>query len=403
MGSRLYFPEADLYWDPDSTRRMFWWIPLALRSDDDNRRDLYWERPAGPVFDRDAGATRDQSRRGWTTAVAGYYRTMLLELDAHIGPAYAVGYDWRQDIGRLGAYAAAKIRAYAADARQPVAVVTHSMGGLVLRSALRSDRGLGEQISAVVQVCPPSVGAVVLYRRLFTGLIPGPDGGGKLFDRLFRLLLGDTRAAFLGNVSGLPGAMQLLPSEYFPRDAAGRPWNSLLDQLGFAALYPAPDSPPGVAPVTIGLSTEVLLRLRERVSDIAAFHTSLGPPGVPAHPNTFLVYGPDRPTEVRWGSADNVQPLGDEVVPATSATALGLPPERVAAVSGVVHPDACSNRDVIRAVGRFLGFPVADAPAEADAAAAHTAALRLVGAVAPAAPGPLRRVRVTVDIELPNQ
>ena len=88
-----------------------------------------------------------------------------------------------------------------------VAIVTHSMGGLVARAACLVNPALAERIAVVVHVCQPSAGAVVLYRRLFTGLVRGLDGGGGIADRVFRLLLGSDQATFLANMSGLPGPM----------------------------------------------------------------------------------------------------------------------------------------------------------------------------------------------------
>ena len=52
MGSRLYFPDSDKFWDPDSTWRMLRWAPLwPVRSNDDNRRELHAKEPAGVVID----------------------------------------------------------------------------------------------------------------------------------------------------------------------------------------------------------------------------------------------------------------------------------------------------------------------------------------------------------------
>ena len=154
------------------------------------------------------------------------------------------------------------------------------MGGLVARSAFRHDPSLIPRIEKLVSICQPVVGAVVLYRRLFTGLVRSLDGGGSISDRAFRLLLGNTRAAFVGNMSGLPGAMQLLPSEHFPVDAAGDPWNaSIAGPINPANLYANALCPPGVLDAALGLTAEVLADLTDRLFDVAGFHTWLGPPG----------------------------------------------------------------------------------------------------------------------------
>jgi pimeloyl-ACP methyl ester carboxylesterase len=219
MGSRLYFPRSRRFWDPDRATRMGWWIPFwPIRSDDDNRRDLHFHEPGGVVLDT-ADVSPAEKKRGWSTVVWSYYCGMLKKLEEVAAPAevYAIGYDWRQDIRRLGAEMAAKFRhLLGRPGVERIHVVTHSMGGLVLRAALRLQPALGERIATIVHVCQPSAGAVILYRRLFTGLVPGLDGGNGLADRGFRLLLGTKQASFLANMSGMPGPMQLLPSGDFP-------------------------------------------------------------------------------------------------------------------------------------------------------------------------------------------
>jgi hypothetical protein len=204
--------------------------------------------------------------------------------------------------------------------------------------------------------------------------VRGLDGGGGVADRVFRLLLGNSQATFLANMSGLPGPMQLLPSEHFPADGAGRAWNSFLGHggLAHAALYGGANSPPGLAPAALGLAPAVLAELRARAAEVAAFHAFLGPPVPGGGPDTWLVYGTGRRTEVRVEFGGSVAPAledrGDEVVPELSATALGLPPDRMIPVRGLAHADACENAAVRDLVADILaGRPVAPAVAVAFA------------------------------------
>ena len=213
------------------------------------------------------GITEDTGALGDPTM---FYST-LNDLGATYPTAqvHAVGYDWRQPIDWLGWYAGQRIRAIlAATGADEFSAVTHSMGGLVLRAAFKAAPALVGMARKVVHVCQPSVGAVVLYRRLFTGLVRPYDGGGGVFDRAFRLILGNTRTAFLGNMSGMPGPMQLLPSQFLPGG-----WNPLL-----------PNGPPyasgNIAPAigAGGLAAGVAAELATRVTEVNAFHASTGRP-----------------------------------------------------------------------------------------------------------------------------
>jgi pimeloyl-ACP methyl ester carboxylesterase len=421
MGSRLYFPNSRRFWDPDRPDRMAWWAPVwPFRSDDDNRQELHVREQAGVVLDT-AHVSADESARGWSTVIWSFYGKMLRRLEDWAGAqtVFAIGYDWRQDIRWLGQYTAGKLaQVLAQTGAEKVAIVTHSMGGLVARAALRVNPALVDRIAAVVHVCQPSAGAVILYRRLFTGLIRGLDGGGGLADRMFRLLLGNNQASFLANMSGLPGPMQLLPSQYFPAVGPGREWNSFIGSSGLArgALYGSANSPPGLAPATIGLSTAVLNDLRARVAELDAFHAFLGPPAAGGSPAAWLIYGTGRPTEMEIHFAGTATPVverrGDEVVPDVSATSLDLPADQMIAVDGLAHAEACQQGQVqdhvLDILSRYMtgpsfappraatSFPPpaavgADGPdVEAWFRAAPTVAARL-GA----------RVRITVDFEPP--
>jgi pimeloyl-ACP methyl ester carboxylesterase len=368
MGSRLYFDTSQTFWDPDSTWRMLRWMPVwPLRSDDDNRRDLHARNPAGVMIDPlDSNSmSGDEVTLGWGGVVWSYYADFLEALRslAGNGRAFAVGYDWRQDIRWLGEYAAGKLQGVLNATGAPkLNLVTHSLGGLVARSALRHDPALVPRVEKFVSICQPAVGAVILYRRLFTGLVRHLDGGGSVSDRAYRLLLGNTREAFVGNMSGLPGAMQLLPSEYFPVDAAGRPWNaSIAGPITPSNLYGNALCPPGLLDAALGLTTEVLEDLTDRVFDVAGFHAWLGAPDpLPAGwPETWSVCGLGQPTEVQIAFAGSqaqpgLTPGGDGTVPILSARALPVPPGRLVEVNGLEHGGACLHPDVISLAQRVL-------------------------------------------------
>ena len=345
---------------------MLRWLPIwPFRSDDDNRLQLHASQPAGVVLDTTA-VSQPESDRGWSTVVWSYYGTMLRQLQARFGAygdVYAIGYDWRQDIEWLAGYAASKIDAIMQlTGAAHVAVVTHSMGGLVLRSALRKGL-LNDKLASLIHVCIPAAGAVLLYRRMFTGMVSPYDGGGSVGDRSFRFLLGTTRQGFVGNMSGLPGANQLMPTSFFPPDAHGAAWNASLPGVPFAQLYGNASSPPGIVPLNIGLTAEVIADLQERVADSTAFDQFLGNPANKLHPETWSICGTAQQTETHisfQGGVANpfIEGLGDGTVPEVSALSLQLDPSRMF-TAAVEHSKACEDATVQQHVVDILTHYIA--------------------------------------------
>jgi pimeloyl-ACP methyl ester carboxylesterase len=362
MGSRLYFEVPKKLWDPDSTWQMLLWLPQwPFRSDDDNRRQLHFDQPAYVVIDPAAAAVPPEMvEYGWGGVPWGYYGAYLLKLRALAagGKAFVVGYDWRQDIRGLGELAADKLNAcLGATNADKLWVVGHSMGALVVRAAFRHDPTLVGRVDKFLMVCPPNAGAVVLYRRLFTGMVSGLDGG--LSDLGYRLVLGNSQAAFVGNMSGLPGAMQLLPSESFPRDDQEHSWNDALDNgTAFADLYDNAACPPGIDDTRLTLPADARADLDERLLDLAAYLTNPVPPD-PAPPASWLIYGTGVKTEVRiTAAAGPAEPgltlHGDGTVPSLSAVTFPVPAEQQFAVDGLDHGKACLHPQVIAQTADIL-------------------------------------------------
>ena len=367
MGSRLYFPDSNKFWDPDSTWRMLRWAPLwPVRSDDDNRRELHAREPAGVVMDPlTSDVDADGVAHGWGGVVWSYYGDYLKHLRTITGTGrtFAVGYDWRQDIRWLGEYAADKFwKALDATGADKLAIVTHSMGGLVARAAFMHDPTLIPRVAKVLFICQPATGVVILYRRLFTGLIPGLDGGLK--DYGFRLLLGNTRAAFVGNMSGLPGAMQLLPSEFYPDDAQGQPHGERGDRRGRRGggrlrrrRLPARSERPHAGAAGRGPSPTSRINGSQDVAELPRSETRAGSGPRPAPAGDVGdLRRLCRPTRVRIAFPGNrpnpaVEPsAGAGPSPlAQRARPRGRVPARLFGSSDVEHATACANQAVAEA------------------------------------------------------
>src|SRR5262249_18511898 len=162
---------------------------------------------------------------------------------------------------------------------------------------------------------------------------------------------GNNRIGFVGNMSGQPGPLELLPSAFFPAAGGGPRWNPGLDTgTAFADLFGNAAPPPGANDVNLSLGPDVRADLLAGVQGVADFQNWLGEPKVssPPAPETWLIYGTERNTETRFefaGSVPNpvVTAEGDGTVPVVSATALGLAADHQLSVPGLEHSTACQD------------------------------------------------------------
>ncbi|MBM4200045.1 MAG: lysophospholipase, partial [Gammaproteobacteria bacterium] len=121
-------------------------------------------------------------------------------------------YDWRQPILELGKELAAKLTAVLKEHRdQPVRILAHSMGGLVVRAALvakqpRSDF-FGRAGNRLIMMGTPNQGSHLMVQTLF-----GLSGTIRM---LARLDLRHDMDEVLSIVSGFDGAINLLPAPDF--------------------------------------------------------------------------------------------------------------------------------------------------------------------------------------------
>lgn len=105
--------------------------------------------------------------------------------------------------------------------RHPLAeqaiIISHSMGGLVTRSALRD--GAEPLLAGVVHTVTPSEGAPVAYRRFQTGATNPFDGGFfNIPARVLNGIMGSTRIEYAVTQARLRGPLELLPGASYPEE-----------------------------------------------------------------------------------------------------------------------------------------------------------------------------------------
>src|SRR6185295_16340616 len=124
--------------------------------------DILWLDPIDIAFGRltELALTPD-SKIVALGAMQYSYLKMTLSLRKAGYDAVLLDYDWRRDVASLGKLLAARIEA---DGRQNVALVGHSMGGLVARAALT--HAAGERGSQLVMLGTPNSGSLAAVQAL---------------------------------------------------------------------------------------------------------------------------------------------------------------------------------------------------------------------------------------------
>ena len=156
-------------------------------------------------------------------AMSYTYLKLTLSLRKAGFDAVLLDYDWRHDLATLGKLLADRI---AAEGHQKVALLGHSMGGLVARAALT--HAAGAQVSQVVTLGTPNHGSV--------GAVQALRGTYSVVRKLAMLDL-EHHAEFLARevFSSFPGIHELLPS-------GGRAGSlDLFDPATWPAQGPGPD------------------------------------------------------------------------------------------------------------------------------------------------------------------
>jgi pimeloyl-ACP methyl ester carboxylesterase len=370
MGTKLTLHPMN--WDPDSYGGLYFWDKWGRGTQADKLAACsYHQGDPTVVMDAD-------KENGFESVAAGFYKAFLHKIKDHqfpqaLTPVYAVGYDWRITIPKSAGYLASRLKAILEkEQAQRAILITHRMGGLVSRTMLKQFPDTQTSVSGVIHVVQPAVGAVVLYRRFFTGMRDDLDGSDTA-SSVLNSALGRDPANFAELLSVLPGPFELCPSGKYQR---GNGW---LYMEGDASLVPvaqdetifdtyaSPNSPPGVYNALLHHSDETREHLLGRVAEAKAFYDWLQTWKLAG--KTKAIYSTGLATDVGIVFRKNNAPLpvrpdeGDGTVPQNSANVLfsdeahDLTDQNVNdqnkhqfKISGVAHADAFNNATVVGGV-----------------------------------------------------
>jgi hypothetical protein len=315
------------------------WLFLSAES----KRDILDAQKSAEVIQQPAGKLApDEVQRGWGQPVFDFYGSFLRFLRDQTfsfiqTPVYAVGYDWRQSNEDSGKFVADKIEKILTDElADRVIIVSHSMGGLVTRSALQRNAGLASKLLGIIHVMQPVAGAAVFYRRMYTGNISPQDDPGFLGISGLNIILGNNAEKFATLVSVLRGPTELMPTPNYT-DGISSNWIHffigpfLPQHLGVRASdwFPYQGSlthPPGLLDLST-IDSRVATDMHSRVLEAKNFHDGLG---LFKHANTWAIFSTKVLTDIAFTMDENDvldidggrAARGDGTVPASSASIL---------------------------------------------------------------------------------
>lgn len=281
MGSRLQNNKGRKIWDPDDSGFMGgifggamggWHLPV-IKKEESVRLAASGRKTfllGGSLFDKNYLEPMEYDKtdnlstvsvdywgsqvdRNWGSVAYSSYGEILQKLEfsrVEIGqkvkevnpqfnlvemPVFALGYNWSQSNDDSGKYAAAKIREWVARARSRAAeigaqcpgaiLVTHSMGGLVARSAALI-HGVKGDIFTVIHTVMPTDGAAAAYKRFHFGFENPATGisfsGTK--EHIAYVVLGRQGALVTAILGHMPGGQELLPNKRYRDNQGNRKW-----------------------------------------------------------------------------------------------------------------------------------------------------------------------------------
>ena len=226
----------------------------------------------------------------------------LLARARFLMPVHACGYNWLDSNDEAAKQLARRIdqvmTLYGARCQQ-VALVTHSMGGLVARRCQQLP-GMAQKIAGIVHGVMPAEGAPVAYRRCKVGMA---DEGDSVAASIGSLIIGNNGRDVTAVFAQAPGALQLLPTSGY-----GTNWLKVRDEQ-WRVLHKGPMSNPYNDIYRRndhwwGLVREEWLKPAEgmeiewdtytdNISSAETFHQKIADD---YHPNTYVYYGTGVPS-----------------------------------------------------------------------------------------------------------
>ncbi len=181
---------------------------LGFTRGDQRPDDVLWLDPIDISFGRLAELRLDGSSPVLTLGAMNYtYLKLTLALRVAGYDAVLLDYDWRHDIASLGRLLAQRI---ARDGQDNVALIGHSMGGLVARAALTHREAAG--VTRLVMLGTPNSGSLAAVQAL--------RGTYSVVRKLAQLDLRHDAEYLAAHVfSTFPGLHELLPASGIVSDA----------------------------------------------------------------------------------------------------------------------------------------------------------------------------------------
>ncbi|HEU5133980.1 MAG TPA: CHAT domain-containing protein [Steroidobacteraceae bacterium] len=187
--------------------------------------DIVWLDPIDIAFGKLTELTLNAASRIVPLGAMSYsYLKITLSLRKAGFDAVLLDYDWRRDINSLGKLLADRL---AADGRDDVALIGHSMGGLVARAALT--HAAGKRVSQLIMLGTPNAGSLAAVQAL--------RGTYPVVRKLAMIDLRHDAEYLARNVfASFPGLHELLPANNSVSDL------DLFDADAWPANGPGPDA-----------------------------------------------------------------------------------------------------------------------------------------------------------------
>jgi pimeloyl-ACP methyl ester carboxylesterase len=264
MGTRLKNERGEKVWDPDAKGWMLWNYGLVTTGPADKKKMLVgtqFKETFLEPYEDDAEHNEDfelarydhAATRGWGSLSWSSYGSILTALhergktpggwgkavgSAFHMPVYAFGYNWTASNSAAGR----KLKAFIDKVIQEnapcehVILVTHSMGGLVARSACM-EHGANAKVLGVVHGVQPVTGAPAAYWRMKAGFerpqhMTKSLEGVKQFagDYVGSWVLGTNGEEVTALLGNMPGGLQLLPSCDYKSNDGSPGWLQFRDE-----------------------------------------------------------------------------------------------------------------------------------------------------------------------------